>query len=137
MAQEKQTKQLTIQQQSQQPRIHHHPPIKLIPSQRDHSMKRKNRIEKLKRRMHRRHTLQRLAKQDDHFLEESITTEEDERTAMAKADKKEVRQQIIDNAHNQSNAKPTASITQRAQNTTYGVCTAFKRASTQILTNKK
>jgi hypothetical protein len=56
---------------------------------------------------------------------------------LAKADKTEVRQNIIDKAHDQSNAKPTASITQRAQNTTYGICTEFKRAATRILTNKK
>ena len=87
--------------------------------------------------MHRRQTLQWLAQQDDHFLEESITTAEDERTAMAKADKTEVRRQTIDNAHNQSNAKPKASITQCAQKNTYGICTAFKRAATQILTNRK
>jgi len=73
---------------------------------------------KLKQCMHRRQTLQRLAQQDNHFLEESITTVEDELTAMAKANKKEVRQQTIDNAHDQSNAKPTASITQRARKTT-------------------
>ena len=62
---------------------------------------------------------------------------EDERTAMAKADTTEVQQNTIDKAHNQSNAKPAASITQRAQNTTYGLCTAFKRAATRLLTNKK
>ena len=56
---------------------------------------------------------------------------------MAKANKTEVRRQTIDNSHNQSNAKPTASITQRAQNTTYVICTAFKRAATRILTNRK
>ncbi len=87
--------------------------------------------------MHRRQTLQQLAQQDDHFLEESITTAEDERTAMAKANKKEVRQHTIHKAHNQNIAKPTASMTQRARNTTYGICTAFKRAATRILTNKK
>jgi len=87
--------------------------------------------------MHRRQTLQWLAQQDDYFLEESITTAEDECKAMAKANKKEVQQQAIDNAHNQSNTKPTASITQRAGNTTYGICTAFKRAATRILTNRK
>ncbi len=68
--------------------------------------------------MHLRQTLQQLAQQDDHFLEESIATAEDERTAMAKDDKKEVRRQTIDKARNQSNAKPIASITQLAQNTT-------------------
>jgi hypothetical protein len=66
---------------------------------------------KLKRRMHNRQTLQRLAQQDDLFLKESITTAEDERTAMAKADKMEVRRNTIDKAHDQNNAKPTASIT--------------------------
>ena len=39
---------------------------------------------KLKQCMHRRQTLQQLAQQDNHFLKESITTAEDERTAMAK-----------------------------------------------------
>ena len=91
----------------------------------------------MKRRMHHRQTLQQLAQQDDHFLKERITTAEDELTAMAKADKTEVRRQTIDKAHNQSNAKPTASITQRARNTTYRLCTAFKRAATRLLTNKK
>ena len=62
---------------------------------------------KLKRRMHRRQTLQLLAQQDNHFLKESITMAEDERTAMAKADTKEVRQSTIDKAHDQSNLKPT------------------------------
>ncbi len=70
--------------------------------------------QKLKRRMHRRQTLQRLAQQDDLFLEESITTAEDERTAMAKADETDSRQKTVDRAHEQSNTKPTASITQRA-----------------------
>ena len=87
--------------------------------------------------MHRRQTLQRLAQQEDHFLEESITTAEDERTAMSKDDKKDMQQQTIDNAHNQRKAKPTASITQCARNNTYGICTAFNRVATQILTNKK
>jgi hypothetical protein len=38
--------------------------------------------------MHRRQKLQRLAQQDDLFLDESITTVEDEHTAMAKAEKR-------------------------------------------------
>ena len=87
--------------------------------------------------MHLRQTLQRLAQQDDHFLEESITVAEDERTAPAKADTTEVRQNTINKAHDQSSAKPTAIITQLAQNTTYGICTAFKRSATRLLTNKK
>ena len=64
---------------------------------------------------------------------------EDERTARAKADTTEVRQNTIDKAHDRSNAnkKPRASITQLAQITTYGICTAFKRTATQLLTNKK
>ena len=87
--------------------------------------------------MHRRQTLQRLVQQDNHSLEENITVAEDERTAMAKADTTKVRGNTIDQAHDQSNAKPTASITQLAQNTAYGICTAFKRAATRLLTNKK
>ena len=91
----------------------------------------------MKRRMHRRQTLQRLSQQDNHFLVESITTAEDERTAMAKTDTTELRRKTIDRAHDQSNAKPMASITQLARNTIYGFCTAFKRTATQLLTNKK
>ncbi len=87
--------------------------------------------------MHRRQTLQRLAQQDDLFLKERITTAEDEHTAMAKANKTDSRQKTINQAHNKTNTKPTTSITQRAQNTTYGICTAFKRTATQLLTNKK
>jgi len=87
--------------------------------------------------MHRRQKFQRLAQQDNDFLEESITVEEDERTAMTKACTTEVRRKTINRAHNQSNAKLMASITQRAQNTMYGMCMAFKRAATRLLTNKK
>jgi len=91
----------------------------------------------MKQRMHRRQTFQRLAQQDNHFLEESITVAEDEHTATAKANTTEVRRKTINKAHNQTKAKPTASITQLAQNTMYGICTAFKRAATRLLTNKK
>ena len=48
-----------------------------------------------------------------------------------------MRRKTIYKAHDQTNAKPTASITQLAQNTTYGIRTAFKRAATQLLTHKK
>ncbi len=87
--------------------------------------------------MHCRQTLQQLAQQDDLFLKESITTAEDERTAMAKANKTDSRQKTVDRAHEQSMTKPTASITQQARNTTYRIFTAFKRTATQLLTNKK
>ena len=55
---------------------------------------------KLKQRIHCRQMLQRLAQQDSHFLEESITMVEDERTASAKANTTEVRQSTYDKAHN-------------------------------------
>ena len=87
--------------------------------------------------MHRKQTLQQLAQQDNHSLEESITVAEDERAATAKADTTEVRRNTINTAHNQSNAKLTASITKLARNTTFEICTAFKRAATRLLTNKK
>ena len=93
----------------------------------------------MKQCMHRRKTFQRLAQQDNHFLEESITLAEDEQTARAKPDKTEVKQNTINKAHDQSNAdkKPTVSIKQLAQKTTYRMCTAFKRTATQLLKNKK
>jgi len=94
---------------------------------------------KLKRRTHRKQTLQLLAQQDNHFLEGSITKAEDKRTARAKANTTEVRQTNINKAHNRCNAdkKPAASIKQLARNTTYGICTAIKRAAKRLLTNKK
>ena len=81
--------------------------------------------------------LVRLSQQEDHFLEESITVAENERTAMAKSDTMDRRRKTINVAHNQSNAKPTAGITQLAQNTTYRMCTAFRRTATRLLTNMK
>ena len=73
------------------------------------------------------------------FLEECITTAEDERTAMAKADTTDEWQTTIDKAHNQSNAdkKPAASIKKLTCNTVYGICTAIKWAAKRLLTNKK
>jgi len=74
--------------------------------------------------------LQLLSQQDNYFLEECIPTAEDERTVMAKADTTEVRQTTIDKAHIRSNAdkKLAVSIKHLTQNTTYGMCTAIKRA---------
>ena len=54
---------------------------------------------------------------------------------MAKADKTEVRRKTIDIAHDQSNEKPTASITQRVKNNTYGICTAFNALTRWIPDN--
>jgi hypothetical protein len=41
---------------------------------------------KMQRRNHRKQTLLRLEQQEDHFLDECITTAEDERTDIAKND---------------------------------------------------
>ena len=90
----------------------------------------------MKRRQHRRHTLETLAQQEDQFLEESITTAEDERTAMAKADATNGQRKAIDAAH-ANTPPPLTGITQRARNTTYGFCTSFKRAATRLLTSNK
>ena len=99
--------------------------------------KKEKQDQKLKQRMHRRQTLQRLAQQDDHFLEENIIVAEVECTATTKASTTEVRRKTINKAHNQSNAKPTASITLLLQNTSYGIGTALKRAAMWLLTSKK
>ena len=56
---------------------------------------------------------------------------------MAKSDTMDRRRKTIDIAHDQSNEKPTAGITQRAQNTTYRMCMAFRRTAMQLITNKK
>ena len=93
-----------------------------------------NRLEKqdrkLKRRQHRRETLEQLARQEDHFLDESITVAEDERTVMAKADTTNGRQLNIDKAYDTSNAKPSPGIKQHWRNTSYEVCSAFNRTAT-------
>ena len=92
---------------------------------------------KMKRRNHRRETLAKLASQEDHFLDECITVAEDERTDMAKANTTDGRRLTIDKAHDKSNAKPTPGIKQQWMNKSYGVCSAFKRTATRLLTNKK
>ena len=91
----------------------------------------------MKRRNHRRETLAKLARQEDHFLDECITVAEDERTDMAKANTTDGRRLTIDKAHDKSNAKPTPGIKQQWMNKSYGVCSAFKRTATRLLTNKK
>ena len=93
-----------------------------------------NRLEKqdrkLKRRQHRRETLDQLARQEDHFLDDCITVAEDERTVTAKADTTNGKKLIINKAHDKSNAKPTPGIKQHWRNTSYDVCSAFKRTAT-------
>ena len=59
---------------------------------------------KRQRRNHRRQTLQRLAQQEDLFLDKCITTAEDERTDMAKRNKHDKKMRAIETAH-----KPTTS----------------------------
>ena len=63
--------------------------------------------------------LAKLKQQDDHFLKESITLAEDERTVMAKADTTDERQKSIDKGHDKSNATSTPTLTQQVRNSTY------------------
>ena len=86
----------------------------------------------MKRRKHRQETLAQLARQEDHFLDECITVAEDERTVMAKADTTDGRRMTIDRAHDKSNARPIPGIKQQWRNTSYGVCSAFKRTARQL-----
>ena len=62
---------------------------------------------------------------------------EDERTVLAKADTTDGRRITIDDAHDKSNAHPAPGIKQQLRNATFGVCTAFKRTATRLLTNTK
>ena len=56
---------------------------------------------------------------------------------LAKADMMNGRRRTINKAHDKCNARPTPGIKQKLRNTTYGICSAFKRTAMRLLTNKK
>jgi hypothetical protein len=92
---------------------------------------------KIKQHNHRRETLAKLSRQEDHFLDECITMAKDERTDMAKANTTDGRRLAIDKGYDKSNARPTPGIKQQWRNKSYRLCSAFKRTAMRLLTNKK
>ena len=92
---------------------------------------------KLQRRNHRKLTLQRLAQQEDHFLDECITTAEDERTVMAKNDASNSKKRAIDAAHNKDKPSSKPGYVQRVRNATYAATTICNRALGKLLFQKR
>ena len=98
--------------------------------------KEKKQTRKLQRRKHRRETLKRLAQQDDLFLNECITTAEDERTVMAKNNRNDKKIRAIELAHKPSTSSNKPGYTQRLRNATYTATTQFSRAFGKLLSKK-
>ena len=92
---------------------------------------------KMQRRNHRKLTLERLAQQEDLFLDECITTAEDERTVMAKNDATNNKKRAIDSAHNKDQPGSTPGYVQRVRNATYTATTKFNRAFGRLLFQKR
>ena len=91
---------------------------------------------KMQRRKHRLQTLQRLAQQEDLFLDECITSAEDERTVMAKNDTTNKKKRAIELAHKPSKAGTRPGYAQRIRNATYTATTQLNRTFGKLLAKK-
>jgi hypothetical protein len=90
------------------------------------------------RQKHRLATFRRLAQQEDLFLDECITTAEDERTILAKKDVKNRKKKAIDAAHTPgSTPMRTPGYAQRARNAKYTATTALHRAFGKLFSQKR
>ncbi len=83
------------------------------PSQQDANICEHCRQRKIARRQHIKLTLRLLSKNENLFLDNSITQDEDKRTVLAKGDQTKTQRVVIDSAHVNSN-KPAIGLTQRA-----------------------
>jgi hypothetical protein len=96
-----------------------------------------NQEQKMQRRNHRRQTLLRLEQQEDHFLNECITTAEDERTVIAKNDTTNSKRRSIEAAHKKSQPISKPGYAQRVRNATYTATTQFNRAFSKLFAQKR
>ena len=84
-----------------------------------------------------RPTQRRLSDQEDLFLDESITTAEDEGTTMAKENKNDRKMQAIDIAHEPNKVCNKTRYIQSIRNATYTTTTQINRAFGRLLSKKK
>ena len=92
---------------------------------------------KMQRRNHRKQTLLRLEQQEDHFLDECITTAEDERTVIAKNDTTNSKRRSIEAAHKKSQPIGKPGYAQRVRNATYTATTQLNRAFSKLFSQKR
>jgi hypothetical protein len=105
------------------------------PSQQDANVSKHSRQCKIARRQHIKLMLRLLSKNENLFLDNSITQAEDERTALAKGDQTNLQHLAIDSAQVNSN-KPAIGLTQRGHNTTYNLGTTISRTFKKISNNR-
>jgi hypothetical protein len=99
------------------------------PGPRDH-----RRQQKIARGQHVKQTLRQLRKNDNLFLDNSITQAEDECTAIAKNDANNAKHVAIDSAHAQHD-QPTIGLAQCGQNMAYRLGSTFNRTIKKLNKN--
>jgi hypothetical protein len=85
---------------------------------------------------HVQQTLQRLHKNDNLFLDNSITITENERTALAKNDDSNAKRKAIDSSHVRRD-KPSIGLVQRGRNLVYSMSSAFNRTIKKLNKTKQ
>jgi hypothetical protein len=105
------------------------------PSQQDANIRKHRRQHKIPRRQHIKLTLRLLSKNENLFLDNSITQAKDERTVLAKGNQTNLRRLAIDSAHVNSN-KPAIGLTQRGCNVAYSLGTTISQTFKKISNNK-
>jgi hypothetical protein len=105
------------------------------PSQQDANVCKHRRQHKIAWRQHIKPTLRLLSKNENLFLDNSITQAEDEQTVLAMGNQTNLQRLAIDSAHVNSN-KPAIGLTQRGRNTAYSLGTTIGQTFTKISNNK-
>jgi hypothetical protein len=105
------------------------------PSQQDANVCEHHRQCKIARHQHIKLTLRLLSKNENLFLDNSITLAKDEQTVLAKGDQTNLQRLAIDSAFINSN-KPAIGLTQRGCNAAYGLGTTISQTLKKISNNK-
>ncbi len=105
------------------------------PSQQDADVREHCRQRKIARHQHIKLTLCLLSKNENLFLDNSITQAEDERTVLAKGNQSNTQHLAIDSAHVNRN-KSVIGLTQRSCNAAYSLGTTISRTFKKISNNK-
>ncbi len=105
------------------------------PSQQDVDIRKHRRKCKIARRQHIKLTLRLQSKNENLFLDNSITQAEDEWAVLAKGNQTNLQCLAIDSAHVNSN-KPAIGLTQRGRNTAYSLGMTISQTFKKISNNK-
>ncbi len=105
------------------------------PSQQDADVREHHRQCKIARCQHIKLMLRLLSKNENLFLDNSITQAKDKRAVLAKGNQTNLQPLAIDSAHVNSN-KPAIGLTQCSCNTTYSLSTTISQTFKKISNNK-